>query len=159
MNICKFMLSGVLLSDLSKSVRYIALHWPVAMGARTEISVKFNRIYFLSNRPLSLKIILQFHCRFWSVEINIWVKNLKILFAGAPFQTWKKFLSNSSLRPRTRSWLYFCSFAHCPGNPNTHLNCFQTPCLGLGPGVDFTFVWDNNNNIINDDNKRDRAKG
>ena len=108
MNICKFMLSGVLLSDLSKSVRYIALHWPVAMGARTEISVKFNRIYFLSNRPLSLKIILQFHCRFWSVEINIWVKNLKILFAGTLFQTWKKFLSNFSLRPRNRSWLYFC---------------------------------------------------
>ena len=31
-------------------------------------------------------------------------------------------------------------------------NC-QTPDLGLGQGVDFTFVWDNNNNVINDDNK------
>ena len=31
----------------------------------------------------------------------------------------EQFLSNSSLRPRTRSWLYFCSFAHLPGNPCT----------------------------------------
>ena len=84
------------------------------------------------------------------------------------------FLSNSSLRPRTRSWLYFCSFAHLPGNlctsprqplhispatfahlpgnPYPHLNCCQTADLGLEPRVDFTFVWDNNNNIINEEN-------
>ena len=28
----------------------------------------------------------------------------------------------------------------------------QTPVLGLGLGVDFTFAWDNNNNNNNNDN-------
>ena len=35
-----------------------------------------------------------------------------------------------------------------------HLNVYcQTPVLGLGPGVDFTFAWENNNNDNNNDNK------
>ena len=29
--------------------------------------------------------------------------------------------------------------------PNPHRNCCQTPDIGLGQGVDFTFSWDNNN--------------
>ena len=33
-----------------------------------------------------------------------------------------------------------------PGNPTPHLNCCQTPDLGLGLGVDNSFAWDNNNN-------------
>ena len=67
-------------------------------------------------------------------------------------------LSNSSLRPRIRSWLYFCSFAHLPGNlctsprqpwhispttfahlpsnPKQHLNCCLTPEMkGFGLSV------------------------
>ena len=37
---------------------------------------------------------------------------------------------------------------------NTLIFCCQTPVLGLGLGVDFTFAWDNNNK--NNDNNNDK---
>ena len=39
----------------------------------------------------------------------------------------------------------------CPGSFGFFLNC-QTPVLGLGLAVDFTFVEDNNDNNNNDNN-------
>ena len=38
------------------------------------------------------------------------------------------------------------TFAHLRGNPNPHPNCCQTSDPGEGLAVDFSFVWDYNNN-------------
>ena len=58
--------------------------------------------------------------------------------------------------PRPPLHIAPATFAHLlatltpfPSNSNPHLNCFQTPDLGLGLGVNLTFAWDNSNNNNN----------